>query len=158
MATSRFARTYIDYSREKSTVDFRIREMTAATIAAVLTEAAALGTAIDDLTGGNLLKSQLLQDSAVFSPTPPTDANMQRERKWLVLYSDTVNGKKGQVELPISLVVGASTDPLLLLNTDQADLTATEWVAFIAAFETTARSVDGNVVNIDSAYLVGRNL
>ena len=154
MATSRFARTYLDYSREKSTIDFRIREITAATIAAVLTESAALGLAIDALSGGTLVKSQLIQDSSVFNAAPPSDANAQRERKWLVRYQDTVNFKYGQVEIPVAEVTAA----LLIPNTDRADLNETEWVDFIGAFETTARSVDGNVVNVLEAFLVGRNL
>jgi len=154
MATSRFARTYLDYSREKSTIDFRIREMTAATIAAVLTEAATLGSAIDGLSGGTLIKSQLMQDSSKFTEAPPVDPNAQRERKWLVRYEDTVNLKLGQVEIPVALV---NTDTLAT-NSDFADFTATEWTDFITAFELTARSIDGNTVNVLEAVLVGRNL
>jgi len=154
MATSRFARTYIDYSAEKSTIDFRIREMTAATIAAVLTEAATLGSAIDALSGGTLVKSQLIQDSSNFAATPPVDPNAQRERKWLVRYQDTVNSKYGQVEIPVAEV---NTD-LLLPVSDIADFSDTVWTDFITAFELTARSVDGNTVNVVEAILVGRNL
>jgi len=152
--TSRFARTYLDYSKEKSTVEFAIRPMTALTIAAILTEAADLGSAIDALSSGTLIKSQLIQDSAVFAAVPPVDPNAQRERKWLVRYQDTVNLKYGQIEIPVAEV---NTD-LLLPNSDQADLSATEWVEFATAFATTARSVDGNVVAVREAFLVGRNL
>lgn len=154
MATSRFAQTYIDFSMEKSTIDFRIREMTAATIAAVLTELATLGTAIGALSSGVLVKSQAIQDSSSFNSAPPTDPNAQRERKWLVRYQDLTNFKFGQVEIPVAEV----TATLLQAQSDKADLTATAWTDFIAAFETTARSVDGNIVNVVEAILVGRNL
>jgi len=154
MPFSRFAQTYVDYSNEKSTIDFRIRDMTAATIAAVLTELATLGTAIAGLSSGTLVKSQAIQDSSTFIATPPSDVNAQRERKWLVRYQDTVNFKFGQVEIPVAEVSAA----LLLPMSDHADLTETAWTDFITAFETTGRSVDGNVVNVIEAILVGRNL
>jgi len=154
MPTSRFARTYIDESLEISSIDFRIREMTAATIAAVLTEAATLGAAISALSSGVLVKSQLIQDSSNFNSSPPSDPNAQRERKWLVRYQDLTNLKYGQVEIPVALVNG----DVKLANSDRADFTDTLWTDFIAAFETTARSIDGNVVNVLEAILVGRNL
>jgi len=154
MPNSRFARTYVDFSNEKSTVDFPIRDMTAATIATVLTELASLGTAIDDLSSGVLVKSIATQDASAFLATPPSDPNAQRERKWLVRYQDTVNFKFGQIEIPV-----AEVDATLLLPlSDKADLSAAEWVAFITAFETTGRSVDKNVVSVIEAILVGRNL
>lgn len=154
MPSSRFAQTYVDYSNEKSTIDFAIRDMTAATIAAVLTELATLGTAIAALSSGVLVKSIATQDASAFNATPPSDPNAQRERKWLVRYQDTVNFKYGQVEIPVAEV----DSTLLLPQSDRADLTATEWADFIAAFETTARSVDKNTVNVIEAILVGRNL
>jgi hypothetical protein len=154
MPTSRFARTYLDYSKEKSTVDFRIRDMTAATIAAVLTEAAALGSAIDALSSGTRVKSQLIQDSSSFEATPPVDPNAQRERKWLVRYQDTVNLKYGQIEIPVAEV----TADLLLPNSDEANLADTVWVEFASSFQTLARSVDGNSIEVREAFLVGRNL
>lgn len=154
MPTSRFAQTYVDFSNEKSTIDFRIRDMTAATIAAVLTELATLGTAIGGLSSGVLVKSIAMQDSSSFNSAPPTDPNAQRERKWLVRYQDLTNFKFGQVEIPVAEV----SSTLLQPQSDKADLTATAWTDFITAFETTARSVDGNVVNVIEAILVGRNL
>lgn len=154
MPNSRFAQTYVDFSNEKSTIDFPIRPITAVTIAAVLTEAAALGTAIAGLSGGVLVKSILTQDSSSFGSTPPTDPNAQRERKWLVRFQDTVTLRYGQVEIPVAEV---STD-LLLPGTDIADISDTLWTDFISAFETTARSIDGNTVNVLGARLVGRNL
>jgi len=154
MPNSRFARTYIDFSVEKSTIDFAIRDMTAGTIAALLTEAATLGSAIDDLSGGTLGKSQLIQDSANFNATPPTDPNAQRERKWLVRYQDTVNLKYGQVEIPVAEVDAN----LLLPQSDLADFSDARWTSFITAFELTARTVDRNTLNVLEAILVGRNL
>lgn len=154
MPNSRFAQTYIDFSGEKSTVDFPIRPMTAATIAAVLTELATLGTAIAGLSSGVLVKSIATQDNTNLGGALPTDPNAQRERKWLVRFQDLTTLRYGQVEIPVAEV----SSTLLLPGTDQADLSAAEWVAFIGAFETTARSIDGNAVNVLTAKLVGRNL
>lgn len=154
MAKSRFARTYIDESKELSTIDFAIREMTAASMATLLPELATLGSAIDALTGGTLRKSQAMQDSSAFSGAAPTDPSAQRERKWRVDFQDTVTGRYGKVEIPIALVDITTK----IAGTDQADLTDTKWTDFIAAFETTARSVEGNTVNVVGATLVGRNL
>lgn len=154
MANSRFARTYVDESGELSTVDFAIREMTAASIATLLTELATLGSAIDQLSAGTLRKSQALQDSSAFAGAAPTDPNAQRERKWRVDFQDTVTGRFGKVEIPVAFV----NSSVKLPGTDQADFSAASWTAFISAFETTARSIDGNTVNVTGATLVGRNL
>jgi len=154
MPTSFFARTYIDESLETSSVEIRIRDMTAATIAAVLTELATLGTAVDNLSSGLMIKSAATQDRSNFNSAPPTDPNAQRERKWLVRYQDTVNLKYGQVEIPVAFVDAN----VKLANSDRADFTDAKWTSFITAYELTARSVDGNVVNILEAILVGRNL
>lgn len=154
MPTSFFARTYIDESLETSGIEFRIREMTAATIAAVLTELATLGTAIDDLSSGTMIRSAATQDRSNFNAAPPTDPNAQRERKWLVRYQDTVNLKYGQVEIPVAFVDAT----VKTAGTDKANFAAAQWTSFITAFEATARSVDGNTVNVLEAILVGRNL
>jgi len=154
MPTSFFARTYIDESLEISSVELRIREMTAATIAAVLTELATLGTAIDGLSLGTMIKSAAMQDRSNFNAAPPTDPNAQRERKWLVRYQDTVNLKYGQLEIPVALVNAT----VKTANSDRANFAAAAWTSFITAFELTGRSVDGNTVNVLEAILVGRNL
>jgi len=157
MPNSSFSRTYLDYSKEKATAQFAIRPVTAGTIAAILTEAATLGSAIDALSLGTLVGSILAQDNTKFAEVPPDDLNAQRERKWRVSFQDTVNLKIGKVEIPAAKIMDDTT-PLLVPNSDVADMTATLWTDFIAAFETTARSVDGNAVNVLTAQLVGRNL
>lgn len=157
MPNSSFSRTYIDFAKEKATVEFRIQDMTAATIAATLTELATLGTAIDALTLANLTRSIAAQDNSAFAIVLPTDENSHRERKWKVMFQDTVTLREGKVEIPAAKL-NNGTDSLLQPNSDLADLTVTEWVNFIAAFEATARSVDGNPVNVLGAELVGRNL
>jgi hypothetical protein len=158
VANSKFARTYIDYSNEKSTIDMNIEEMTAGNFATLLTEVATLGSAIDNLSDGSLVKSNLMQDSSNFSATPPASEAAQRERKWLVRFQDTVNGRYGQLQIPVAATRGGTNNLLLLPNTDKADFTQTEWTAFISAVEATVRSVDGNVINVLEAFLVGRNL
>jgi len=170
MPNSRFARTYIDFSVEKSTIDFAIRDMTAGTIAALLTEAATLGSAIDDLSGGTLGKSQLIQDSANFNATPPTDPNAQRERKWLVRYRDITQfydapstafpnagyGKTFTLEIPtadLSLLPAGHSD---VIDADAAGLNAAI-TAYITAFEAFQKSPYNGDVELVELVAVGRN-
>lgn len=153
MANSFWARTYTDYSAEKSNVRLRVEEMTSATIVANLVALAALNAAVDDLSIGQPQKNTIIQDDSVISNLPATDVNAQRERKWLVSYRDTVTEELFQFEIPAAKLTGNLTP-----NTDQADLTSADWVAFIAAFEAIVLSPNGNAVTVEKARHVGRKL
>lgn len=153
MAVSYYTQTYLDYSKEKANLRLRVEEITAANIAAQLTEIQALGAAIADLSLGTLHKSATLQNDSVISNTPPSDVNAQRERKWLVTYRDDVTEQLYQFEIPAANLTGN-----LLPNSDEADLTSTDWAAFITAFEAVVLSPDGNAVTVESARHVGRKL
>lgn len=148
-----FSLTYKDYSNEPSVVKGNMGAITALTIAAFLAQFGDLKTAQQALTLGTLVHDSWTGDSTVYSGALPTDLNAQRERKWRVEFEDTTNFTKGRYEIPIAKVTG-----LLLPNTDQADLSAAAWAAWITAFEAMAKSPDGNGVNVLGATLVGRNL
>lgn len=148
-----FSLTYRDYSNEPSTSKGNMGAITALTIAAFLAQFGDLKNAQQALSLGTLVHDSWTGDSTVYSGSLPTDLNAQRERKWRVEFEDTSNFTKGRYEIPVAKVTG-----LLLPNSDQANLSAAEWVAFIAAFEAMCKSPDGNGVNVLGATLVGRNL
>jgi len=145
--------SYIDFSEEKSTMQYNIGAITALTIAGFLTQNDAFLDAVQNLSLGALVHTSWTGDSTKFSAVPPTDLNAQRERKWRVDFEDTVNLTPGHFEIPVALVTGQ-----LITGTDKADMTTAEWVALVSAAETLLKSNDGNSINILGATLVGRNI
>jgi len=146
--------TINDYSNEKSSFGVTSITANAGNLAAQQTLAATLAGAVDDLTIGELVKQQM---SLIILDTPaiPTDPYAQREMKWLVSYVGDASGKIFQVEIAAPDI----TDNVVP-NTDQADLTSTDWAAFVAAFEAYVRSPDNGTetVTVLKAKLVGRNI
>jgi len=146
--------TINDYSNEKSSFGVTSITINAGNLAAQQTAAAALADAVDDLTIGELVKQQ---QSLVILDTPaiPTNPYAQREMKWLVSYVGDASGKIFQSEIAAPDI----TDNVVP-NTDQADLTSTDWAAFVTAFESYVRSPDNGTetVTVLSARLVGRNI
>lgn len=152
MANSYYSQTYLDYSGEKSNVRLRVEEITTANIASQLTQVTALGAAIAALSIGTLHKASLIQDDSLISNTKPTSPFAQRETKWLVIYRDTVTEQLYSYEIPCADLSAAN----LSGNTDDANLSSSEWAAFITAFEAVVLSPDGNAVDVVSAKHVGR--
>lgn len=153
MATSN-GFTLLDHSNEKSNVGMFSTTLTAANFDAEETLFAAVQAAILNLTTGTLNKTQraLVVDG---SSTPPTDPYSQRELKWLVTYTGDVSGKSFQIEIPTPDLVDN-----LVAGSDLADLSSTDWAAFITAFEAFAASPDDDTesVTVVTARLVGRNI
>jgi len=146
--------TINDYSNEKSSFSVTSITANAGNLAAQQTAAAALAGAIEDLTIGELVKQQM---SLVILDTPaiPTNPYAQREIKWLVSYIGDASGKIFQTEIAAPDV----TDNLSG-NSDTADLSSDDWVAFVTAFESYVRSPDNGTetVTVLGAKLVGRNI
>lgn len=143
-----------DYSNEKSGFGVTSVDLTAANFDAQNTAATALTDAIDDLTIGHLSRATIA-DVLIDDPDLPTDPYAQRELKWLVSYRGVTSGKMFSIEIPAPDI----TDNVVP-NSDVADLTSADWVAFISAFEAFARNPDNPsaLVEVVSARLVGRNL
>ena len=145
--------TYLDYTKEDSTFEVHVPELTAANFTANGALIQTLGTATNNLSLGNPARSRLTAQSNIISSTPATDINAQVERKWRGSYVDTVTGKPYTLEIPCADLTGN-----LAGNTDNANLLSTEWAAWVAAFEAIAVSQDGNPVEVVSAQHVGKNL
>lgn len=146
--------TINDYSNEKSSFGVTSVTANAGNLAAQQTLAAALVAAVEDLTIGELVKqTQVLV--ILDSPAIPTSPYAQRELKWLVNYVGDSSGKTFSVEIAAPDI----TDNVVV-NTDVADLSSTDWAAFVTAFEAYVRSPDNGTetVTVVGARLVGRNI
>lgn len=143
-----------DYSNEKSTFQVNSIVLNAGNFAAQSTLAATLVGATEDLSIGELTK-QTLNQIVLDAPAVPTNVYAQRELKWLVTYQGDSSGKLFSIEIACPDI----TDNIVP-STDLADLTSTDWVAWVDAFEAFARSPDdlAETVTVVSARLVGRNI
>jgi len=143
-----------DYSNEKSTTVLNTTVLTAGNFAAQQTLAAALAAAIEDLTIGELTK-QINSVPVLDTPAIPTNPYAQREMKWLVSYQGDVSGK-----LFSSEIAAPDITDNVVPNTDTADITSTDWAAFVTAFEAYVKSPDDatETVTVIGAHLVGRNI
>jgi len=143
-----------DYSNEKSSFGVTSITANAGNLAAQQTAAAALAGAVENLTIGELTK-QSMNLVILDTPAIPTSPYAQREMKWLVSYVGDSSGKIFQVEIAAPDI----TDNVVP-NTDTADLTSTDWAAFVTAFEAYVRSPDNGTetVTVLGARLVGRNI
>lgn len=143
-----------DYSNEKSSFSVTSVTANAGNLAAQQTLAAALVAATEDLTIGELTKQQM---ALVIYDTPaiPTSPYAQRELKWLVQYQGDVSGKLFSVEIAAPDITDNVTP-----NTDIADISSTDWAAWVTAFEAYAKSPDNGTeaVTVIGAKVVGRNI
>lgn len=143
-----------DYSNEKSSFGVTSVAATAGNLAAQQALAAALVGATDDLTIGEITK-QSMNLVILDAPAIPTSPYAQREMKWLVSYQAASSGKIFQLEIAAPDLTD-NTVP----NSDVADLSSTDWAAWVTAFEAYAKSPDNGTeaVSVVKADLVGRNL
>lgn len=137
---------------EKSTWGVWGATLTAGNFVAQTGAAAALLTAVLDITLGGEASSRLLASSTT-SAVEITDPLSQRENKWLVRYHDNTDSAKFSVEIP--------TAKLSLLDTGTEFLNLADGsviAAFVAAFEAYVVSPDDptHSVTVDSIQFVGR--
>jgi len=143
-----------DVSNEKSSFSVTSITANAGNLAAQQTAAAALAGAVEDLTIGELTKQQM---ALVILDTPaiPTNPYAHREMKWLVQYIGDSSGKIFSTE-----IAAPDLTDNTVANSDQADLSSTDWAAFVTAFEAFVRSPDNGTetVTVLNARVVGRNI
>jgi len=143
-----------DYADEKSSFAVTSITANAGNLAAQQTAAAALFAAIEDLTIGAVTK-QVMGLEIYNTPEIPTDVYAHREQKWLVYYVGDSSGKQFTVE-----IAAPDLTDNLNGNSDQADLGSDDWLAFVSAFESFARSPENGTetVTVTKVRLVGRNI
>lgn len=154
----------IDHNSEGSSLSVITDNLTAANFAAKLAQFQTLLATVQGISLGTFNQATLTAYTQRGLATPPADANAQREKKWLVTYEDTTQyfdpptnaivnngfGKTFTAEVPCADL--SKLQP----NSDLADLTDADMVAFIAAFEAFALSPYGGSVNILQIRYVGR--
>lgn len=145
---------FTDYSNEKSGVSVVSANLDAGNFAAQQTLALALSVATGALSLADLTK-RTMSDILLDSPSVPTNVYAQREIKWLVQYQGNTSGKLFTLEIPAANLTGN-----LVANTDIADVSSADWLAWIEAFEDIARSPDNDTetVTFRGARVVGRNI
>jgi len=153
--SSEYTLTYTDYSREKSPAKFTGPVPVQAGFDTWVGLMTALKAALEDITLGELAKETRSSYVDIVSNDAPTDANAQRERKWLVTYRGNTSEKLFRVEIPCADLTGH-----LLPASDEADLAETDMAAFVSAFEAFQRSPDNGTENVTvvSIRAVGRNI
>lgn len=141
-----------DESMEISTQQLEITQITAGNYVAQNALVQTLITATQALILGVFSREAVIAEVVVSSGTP-ADPNAQRERKWVVWYTDNVTGDEYRTEIPTADITGGHK----IAFQDTADLLNADWVAYRAAFEAVVRSKDGNAVTVRRAKHVGRN-
>jgi len=143
-----------DYSQENSSFGFSSSALTAMNIAGQTSALATLEAATENITIGHVSKQQVAQ-ILVNDPGVPTNPYAQRELKWLVSYQGVTSGKNYSLEIPAPDI----TDNIIP-GTDVADLTSTDWDAWVSAFVSVAKAPDDltDSVIVLGARLVGRNI
>lgn len=151
--------TFLDYLGRSSTVGINMpTNLGIIGMAGELADAATLREAMLDLVSGTLVRQEFSPYVTKYnSSLTTTNTNIQRERRWIVIYQDDVNFERMQLTVPCARVANPANDTIL--DTEGfAILTSVQWTAFIIAFELVARSKDGNTVTILYAYIQDDNL
>jgi len=157
----------IDYSQEKSSSSINVGGVTAVSLPGLLTEIAGYITALDAITLGTITYDSLQAYRTNRSTALPSSPNAQRERAFRVFYKDDtpffddpINaipnagyGMQFHFDIPTA---DFGLTGLFPVNSDQVVLTQTQIAAFIAAFESTARSPYGGAVEVTAIYGVGK--
>lgn len=148
----------IDYSNKRSgqccegtSVTLRITDLTAANFDAQIAAAEAVQDAIQ---GVSLIDFEGLTVKALTVPTEtdrPLSPYAQRESKWLVTMSDTVNARINQFE------IGGADLTLTGADGKTLDVSGGAGAGLVTAFETNLISRDGNAMTFVNAVHVGRN-
>lgn len=148
----------IDFSRERSSITLHVAEADMALPDAV---SGTSGTPAGDILGTLTAMSAgvFVSRKAVainkIAITPPTDADAQREKKFLVSYSDNVTLRLYNFEVPCART---DTDAWFKPNTDELNLLIAPMTAWKTTFQANILSPDGNAITIQNITLVGRNI
>lgn len=141
-----------DYGLEVTTAGFVLADLTAANFDAQMILFDGVQTAFDNVSlitfDGENYAALLVSPSSV-----PVVTEAQREIKWRVNVEDATGDTLGDW----SVEIGGADTALLVLNSDDLDLSAGAGLALKVAIEANCLSRTGNAVILESAKLVGRN-
>lgn len=148
--------TFIDADGELTSTVFKSDD---AVLSADLTQwdidSDALQTAIEAVVIGNTARVRKAPYVQTYVENLQASSKWaQRERKWLVVFQDTITGDQYTLTIGTADISGAWYDA----DTEYLDLVSTEGAAFVAAFEAFARAPKTqNTVSVLSVKFVGRN-
>jgi len=151
---------YGDATGENSTMEIYNAPITALNIAAFLADFGDLQTATDAITLGTRRQQSWIGDLTTVSNAYPTNPAAQRESKLLVNYMDNTTEKPYTMTIP---TVDFSKLVFVPLGGDAVQFEGAaanaDIVAWVAAFETLARSPDNDTHNVTVTGMryVGRN-
>lgn len=145
-----------DNSREIGRVGIHTGPVTAITLPTLLTQVGTLRTAIDGLSIGTMASESLSVFDTKLSPSAPASPLAQRGKKWTVGYADTqadwdngvgviLNEGFGKI---FTFTIPCADLTLLVSGQEQLDLTVNPALAFVTAFNATARSPYGGTVAV----------
>lgn len=146
-----------DNSREISKTQIHTGPVTAVTLPTLLSQIGTLRTAIEGLTLGVMASESLAVFETKLSALAPASTLAQRGVKWVVGYSDNqpdfdmgvgviLNEGYGKI---FTINLGTADLSLLASGEELLDLTVNPALAFVTAFEATARSPYGGTVNVE---------
>jgi len=144
--------TTLDYEGEVSTVTFPCPDMTSANITALITAGDALAVAFAAITACVVIKKQYVAKiSPLSAERRSSDAEAEREQKWLNRYYDGTTFERYTLTTPGSKMEDKDPDRLGF-----ALLSDTEIAAYKTAFEAFVQP-GGNAVTLEEMEWVGRN-
>jgi len=138
---------------ETTSLQIPVTTLTPANVAAQITLANNLQTALAAITLGVFAKSESTYARNLLGVLPAASPLAQRENKWLMRYHDATTFQKFQVS------IGTADLMLLEDGTEFLDLEGTEGAALKTAFEAVVVSPadSTHTVVLDSVQFVGRN-
>lgn len=164
MAGAQWSENIVDYNGESSVFGVEVGNVTAVSLPGLLSNIAALRTAVGALILGNVASDQLRAYKTPGTVGLPGDPNAQVERKWLVTYVDSQpyfdpptnaipNAGYGKT---FNREIATANAALLVANEEFLRTDSDEFINFATAFEAMARSPYGGTVTVQSIELVGR--
>lgn len=150
--------TLQDYSGELSTVQVHA-DLGAETVAAAVAGGAGsplegLANAIGSLSAGDVITQGVTAVRRI-TLSNTTNADAQRELKYLVRYFDETTLSRYSFEIPCADV---SNNAWFKPNTDELDLGNATVAAAVTGIEAAVLSPDGNSIEVLGITLVGRNI
>lgn len=145
--------TFLDETLENSAVGVYTQDATAGTFTSLNDLLDDLRDAIEAVSIGALVKEQRVLGEVAIANPAPTDANAQREHKWMVVARDTVNNRVVSFEIP------CANTALKVPASDLMNVSSGAGATLVSAIEAVARNpATGNPVNVEKIVYVTRNI
>jgi len=158
--------TFIDYSKETSTVGLGLATPGDNDYTDAIAAVTAIRTAMEGVSRGNVKQEQISRINPVMANVV-TDPEAQREDKWLITYRDSLQwldaptntipnpgyGKYFNIEVPCADRESVIMTP----GSDIVDFTQAPMSTLVTALQSYGRSPYGGSISIQQVEFVGRN-